>query len=203
MVQKSGTVVMLNTEVTPELVAFQNPDVLVAAVGAGPVLPDIPGINSKKVIMAENVYEASASIGEKVVILGGGLVGTEEGLNLAMQGKDVTVVEMLGEIARDANKFHRLALMLELEKYTKNLKIVTGARGKAVTEVGLLCEDINGNETLYSADTIICAVGSIALSAVVEQLRDTAPEFYYIGDCKRPRKVLEAIRTGFDVAMGL
>ena len=43
-VKKSGTVVMLNTEVTPEFVAAQNPDALIVAVGATPIVPDIPGI---------------------------------------------------------------------------------------------------------------------------------------------------------------
>ena len=87
--------------------------------------------------MAENVYKPDAAIGNKVVILGGGLVGVEEGINLAMQGKDVTVVEMLSEIVRDTNWIHRIAIEGELEKYSKQLKIVTGTRGKAVTEEGL------------------------------------------------------------------
>ena len=203
MVKKSGMVVMLNTEVTPEFVATQNPDVVIAAVGAAPIVPNLPGIKSKKVVMAENIYKPSVSVGNKVVILGGGLVGTEEGINLAMQGKDVTVVEMLGEVARDANWIHRLAVMLELEKYAGNLKVVTGVKGKAVTEEGLLCEDSEGREVLYPADTVICAVGYKALTPVVDKLRGTAPEFYFIGDCVRPRKVYDAIRTGYDTAMDL
>ena len=51
MLQASGAAVMLNTEVTPEFVARQNPDVLIAAVGTTPIVPDIPGIHSEKVVM--------------------------------------------------------------------------------------------------------------------------------------------------------
>jgi 2,4-dienoyl-CoA reductase-like NADH-dependent reductase (Old Yellow Enzyme family)/thioredoxin reductase len=203
MVKKSATVVMLNTEVTPEFVAIENPDVVIAAVGATPIVPNIPGIKNKKVLMAENIYKPNAVIGNKAVILGGGLVGTEEGINLAMQGKDVTVVEMLGEIARDANWIHRIALLQEVEKYARNLKVVTGTKGKAVTEEGLVCEGPDGKEVLYHADTVICAVGYKALTSVVEKLRGTAPEFYNIGDCVKPRKVFDAIRTGYDTAMDL
>lgn len=201
MLKKSGAVVMLNTEVTPELAAQQSPDVIIAAVGARPVRPDIPGIRSRKVILAEDACKAGTVAGDKVVVLGGGQVGTEQGLKLAMQGKNITVVEMLGEIARDANRFHRLALMLEIEKYAGNLKIATGTEAKAVTEEGLLCSGPSGQEVLYPADSVIIAAGSLALSSVVEGLREAAPEFYYIGDCVRSGKISDAIHTGYNAAM--
>ncbi|MFC1942386.1 FAD-dependent oxidoreductase [Chloroflexota bacterium] len=200
MLEASGATVMLDTEVTPELVSSRNPDVLIVAVGASPIVPEIPGIHSKNVVMAEDIHNTDVKIGNKVVILGGGLVGCEEGLYLATTGKDVTVVEMFDEVARDANKWHRVALMIELAKY---VKVVTSTKGKAITEDGLVCEGPDGKETLYKADTVVCAVGYRALTPVVEKLRDTAPEFYYIGDCVKPRMVTEAIRTGYDTAMDL
>ena len=64
----------------------------------------------------------------------------------------------------------------------------------------LLCEGPDGKEVLYKADTVICAVGYRALTSVVDRLRGTAPEFYYIGDCARPRKVFDAYETGLDTA---
>jgi 2,4-dienoyl-CoA reductase-like NADH-dependent reductase (Old Yellow Enzyme family)/thioredoxin reductase len=198
MLEASGAVVMLNMEVTPEFIASQNPDVLIVAVGATPVVPNIPGIRNKNVVMAEDIYKAGVKIGDKVVILGGGQVGCEEGIYLAMEGKDVTVIEMLDEVARDANKINGLALRLELGK---RVKVVTGTRGKAITKEGLLCEGKDGKELLYETDTVICAAGYKALTSVVEPLRYTAPEFYYIGDCVKPQNVLEAIRAGYDTAM--
>jgi 2,4-dienoyl-CoA reductase-like NADH-dependent reductase (Old Yellow Enzyme family)/thioredoxin reductase len=201
MLRASDAVVMLSTEVTPEFVASQNPDVLIAAVGATPIVPDIPGIDSKKVVMANDIYNADVKIGERVVILGGGQVGCEEGIYLAKTGgKDVTVVEMLDEVAQDASILYRIALMIELRHY---VKVVTGTRGKAITEEGLVCESPDGKEVLFKADTVICAVGQRALTSVVEQLRDTAPEFYYIGDCEKPQNVTEAVRVGYDTAMDL
>ncbi|UCG55002.1 MAG: FAD-dependent oxidoreductase, partial [Dehalococcoidia bacterium] len=134
------------------------------------------------------------------VIMGGGMVGCEEGIYLARTGKDVTIVEMLDEVAQDANRIHRIGLMIELRK---NVKVVTRTKGKAITEEGLLCEGPDGKDVLYKADTVICAVGQMALTSIVDQLRDTAPEFYYIGDCVRPQKVTEAVRTGYDTAMDL
>jgi 2,4-dienoyl-CoA reductase-like NADH-dependent reductase (Old Yellow Enzyme family)/thioredoxin reductase len=200
MVKASGAVVMLNTEVTPDLVASQSPDVLIVAVGAAPIIPNIPGIKSKKVVVANDLYNPGVKVGKKVVILGGGLVGCEEAVSLSRAGKDVTVVEMFDEVARDSMGVHKTGLMIELGK---NVKVVTNTKGKAVTEEGLVCEGPNGKEILYKADTVICAVGQRSLTSVVERLRGTAPEFYYIGDCVKPQKVAEAIYSGFNTAMDL
>jgi NADPH-dependent 2,4-dienoyl-CoA reductase/sulfur reductase-like enzyme len=201
MVQASGALVLLNTEVTPEFVASQHPDVLIAAVGAAPIVPRIPGIRGKNVVIANDIHKPGIKVGKKVVIMGGGLVGCDEAIHLAMGGKDVTVVEMLDDYARDANRFLKMALGIEFRQY--NVKVMTNTKGKAVTEEGLLCVGPDGKEVLYKADTVICAVGQKALTAIVDRLRGTAPEFYYIGDCVRPQKVTEAIRDGYDTAMDL
>ena len=200
MLKASKAIVLLNTEVTPEFVASQSPDVLIAAVGTTPIIPRIPGINSDRVVLANNIDKADVTIGNKVLILGGGLVGCEEAVHLARLGKDVTIVEMLDEVARDANILHRTALMEELRK---NVKVVTGTKGRAVSKEGMLCVGPDGKERLYKADTIICAVGQRQLTSVVERLRNTAPEFYCVGDCARPQNVKEAIRSGYDTAMNL
>jgi len=201
MVNASGAVVMLNTEVTPEFVAFHHPDVLIAAVGAVPIVPNIPGIRSKNVVIANDIHKPGVKVGKKVVVMGGGLVGCDEAIYLAMQGKDVTVVEMLGDYARDANMAIKIALGIELRKY--NIKVITNTKGKAVQAEGLLCTGPEGKEVLYKADTVVCAVGQQALMSVVDRLRSTAPEFYFIGDCVKPQKITEAVAAGYDVAMDL
>jgi 2,4-dienoyl-CoA reductase-like NADH-dependent reductase (Old Yellow Enzyme family)/thioredoxin reductase len=201
MVNASGTVVILNQEVTPEFAASQHPDVLIAAVGAEPVVPAMQGIRNENVVMANDIRRPGIKIGKTVVILGGGLVGCEEAIYLAMQGKEVTVVEMLEKHARDANGVIKLALGVEFRKYS--IRILTGTRGKSIEKEGLLCIDPQGKEVLYKADTIICALGQKSLTYTVDQLRGTAPEFYFIGDCVKPQKIVEAITAGYDTAMDL
>ena len=111
--------VLLNTKCTPELLDKESPDVVIAAVGAEPIIPAIPGMDKNSVILATDAYSEEITVGQKVVVIGGGLVGCETGLHFAQQGKDVTVIEMLDEVAGEANIMHRRALMLELEKYVK------------------------------------------------------------------------------------
>lgn len=192
--------VLLNTEVTPDLVALERPDVLIAAVGADPVVPDIPGIDKKSVVMAVDAYDEGVKIGQKTVVIGGGLAGCETGLHLAQYGKEVAIIEMQEDVALEANILHRRALMPELEK---NTKIKTGLRCTEITDKGVTAVDKQGKFTFFEADTVIVAVGYSSRTALVDSLRETAPEFITIGDCLRPGRVLHAVRTGYDAGMAV
>ena len=68
----------LNTEVTEELILAEKPDVLIAACGAEPVNPPIPGLDRPIVHHITDLYKKHISVGKKVVIIGGGLAGSEE-----------------------------------------------------------------------------------------------------------------------------
>ena len=79
--------VMLNTEVNARVAEELSPDVIIAATGARPSVPPIPGIDGDNVKTAEEVYINPELAGESVLILGGGLVGAELGIYLAGLGK--------------------------------------------------------------------------------------------------------------------
>lgn len=192
--------VLLNTEVTPELIELERPDVLIAAVGADPIVPGFAGMDKKSVIMAIDAYNDGARIGQKIVVIGGGLVGCETGLHIAQKGKDITIIEMLDDVALEANILHRRALMPELEKETK---IRTGLKCTEITDKGVTAIDRDGKKALFEADTVIIAVGYSSRSSLVDSLREKVPEFIAIGDCLRPGKVLHAVRTGYDAGMAV
>ena len=189
----------MNTEVTPELVRGASPDVLIAAVGAEPIIPNISGVDNKNVVIAASMYNEDA-IGEKVVVIGGGLVGCEEGLHLTHTGKNVTIIEMLEKAAPDAPYLHWLGLMKELEK---SVKLDTRVRCTKITDEGVYAVNEKGEELFYPADTLLLAVGLRAKTATVESLRNTAPDFSVIGDCLQPATVMEAIHLGYFAAMDI
>lgn len=188
--------VMLNTEVVPELAKYLVPDVIIAASGADPIIPNIPGIDKENVILASQVFAKEESIGNKVVIIGGGLMGCEEALYLAQKGKEVTILEMRPDVVIDGAYLYREALLLELAKWP--IKIKTNTECRAINNDGVVTQDKNGQEVLYEADTVVIAAGSKARTSGVDALREYASEFYVIGDGLKAKKVLEAVRSGYD-----
>jgi 2,4-dienoyl-CoA reductase-like NADH-dependent reductase (Old Yellow Enzyme family)/thioredoxin reductase len=192
--------VMLDTEVTPDFVELERPDVLIVAVGADPIAPRIPGVDRASVIHATGVHKGTVKIGQKVVMIGGGLMGCETGLHLAQQGKDVTIIEMLDDVALEANIMHRRALMLELEK---SVKLRPGLKCTEIAGKGVTAVDGEGKKAFFEADTVIIAIGMKPRSVVVDGLRGTAPEFMAIGDCVKARRILQAVRTGYDAGMAI
>ena len=191
--------VRLNTRVTPDLVAVENPDVLICALGAQHIVPPIPGIDGDNVRFVPDLRKADPGVGQKVVIIGGGLVGCETAVHFQRQGKDVTVIEMMDDIVRDTGYFHGVALRQQL---AKGVKVVTSTSAKEIRPDGLLCTGPEG-EVFYPADTIFVAVGMRARADQVAQLRACHPRTIAVGDCRRAGKVLDAVHAGFLAALDI
>jgi flavanone/flavanol-cleaving reductase len=199
--RRAGVEIRLNTDVTQEIVEREAPDVLVLAVGAAPIVPPLPGIHSPKVVLANNLSDEGIAVGKKVVILGGGLVGCESAVHLSQKGKDVTVVEMMNEVAVDANVRQRPILLDMLAKL--RVRVETRMKGVKITDRGLVCTDETGKEHLFEADTVVCSVGQYALREVVNGLLDAAPEVVQVGDCIKPQKVTEALYRGYHAGLDI
>ena len=186
----------METEITPELVKEVSPDVLIASVGAEPMVPPIPGV--EKAVIAASLFDED-SIGDRVVVIGGGMVGCEKALHLAHLGRDVTVLEMLERAAPDAPYLHWLALTKELEK---NVTLELSIMCSRITDEGVYAVK-DGYEVFYPADTVLLATGMKSRTNLVESLRGCAPDFSIIGDCYQPGTVLEAIHYGYFSALNL
>jgi 2,4-dienoyl-CoA reductase-like NADH-dependent reductase (Old Yellow Enzyme family)/thioredoxin reductase len=200
MAQK-GVEVRLNTPVDEAVVEREGVDALIVAVGSEPILPPIPGIDGDRVIVVNDYYRNSERVGRRIVVLGGGLSGCECALHLKKEGRDVSLVEMRGELAVDANIRNRPILLEELKAH--EVKVFTGVRGIAVTDAEMLCEDGEGHEVLLEADTIICAVGQRSRTAAADSLRDAAPWVRVIGDCVRPATITTAVYEAYHAALDI
>ncbi len=200
--KRLGVEIRLNTPVTKEVIDEIKPDAFVCAIGAGKIVPNIPGIDGKNVIHATDIPADVSGLGQKIVVLGGGLVGAEMGIDLAWKGKDVTIVEMMDAVARDVNDFHRSAIGFQIRDH--KIGVHTGIKGTKIDEKGLYGLDKEGKEVFFPADTVVYAVGMKPLWDEVDALREIAPdEFYQIGDCFQVGKVKDATTTGFQTGIDL
>ncbi len=184
---------LLNTEVTAETIKSMKPEVLIAATGSIPFIPPIKGIDHPKVMIATEAEKQPELIGDKVVVIGGGLVGCETGIHLAMSGKDVTIVEMRDKLAPEANVIHAMALEIELKNHVKQMPSTVVA---SITDEGVHCKRSDGSHEVLEADSIVLAAGVKSENALTE-LADLVEEFYMIGDCVKPAQVMEAVRQGY------
>lgn len=194
--------VRLNTELTHELAEKENADIIMCAVGSVPIVPPVKGIQeSRKVVGLEALHTPVPNVGENVVILGGGLIGSESAVYLDGLGKKVTVIEMRGDYAPDAPEMHKIGLETYFRK--SNVRIQLNTRAKEITDDGLICVDKTGKEILYPADTILVAAGMRPNEEAVEELRYAAPRFFQLGDCVKTGKVYDAVHGGYYGALDI
>ena len=199
-VAKAGVDIRLGTEVTPEYAAASGADVVIAALGARPVKPPIPGINGANVFSAEEIYENPGKAGNNVVILGAGLVGTELALYLSSPERKITVVEMLEGISNGGNHMHVWAIELEIAK--RGIDIHFNTTAAEIRPDGVKCAGSDG-EKIFSANTIIYATGQSPLWESIEGLSQSAPDFHVIGDCLAPKNIMNATSMAFSVARNI
>lgn len=192
---------VLNADVTEETVKQENPDVLFIAVGADPVVPHLPGIDSDKVLFAPQVFGNADKLGDRVVVMGGGLVGGETAAYLARNGKTVSVVEMREDVVLDADIFEQTALKVDLRKNNVSLYLKTSA--VEVTDEGVRVRREDGTEEFLPADFIVCAVGYRPRRDLFMELCNSAPKVQMLGDCRKHGKVTNAMADGYYNALDI
>jgi 2,4-dienoyl-CoA reductase-like NADH-dependent reductase (Old Yellow Enzyme family)/thioredoxin reductase len=192
-----GVTVKLGTEATAENVRADGPDAIVVATGAAPIVPNIPGVKKSNVVWVGEVDEGKALVGETVVVAGGGATGGETALQLAIDGKKVTVIDMLGYTPLIAGWPRGLLDMLEKH----GVRLLTEVKLEEVTDTGVLVIDNKWRRFEIAADTVILSLGFKARPDVVGEFSDVAPDVYGVGDCVRPQAVMEAVHAGFNVAV--
>ncbi|MBR4691815.1 MAG: FAD-dependent oxidoreductase [Oscillospiraceae bacterium] len=195
---KAAVEVLLNTEVTPELVRALAPDHIIAAAGAEPVTPNIPGVGLARHALA--AYGEPGSVGDRVVVIGGGLVGVECGMHLCNTGHAVTVLEAMDEAVRDAGPVYKIGLTAKAEELGLDLR--TGAKVLEITADGVRYEK-DGREETLPADTVLYAVGMRSRTETYLALAPLAPHVDLVGDCKAPGKLLGAVHGGYFAAMDI
>jgi len=222
-----GVRIMLNQEAGADLVKEISPDAVIIATGAGPIVPDIPGIDRDNVVQAWDVLAGKKAVGKRVVIVGGNAVGLETALYLASIGtlspevlhflitnngesmdfirerlnrgcKYVTVVEMTGKAGQDIGLSTRWTVLAELRRL--GVRIMTNTKALAIREDGLEVEKADG-ESFIEADSVVLAVGSAPNNDLSEELNGLVPELHVIGDANKPRNALDAIREGLMIGL--
>lgn len=196
--------VKLGCEASVETISQEKPDVVILATGSEPVIPEVPGIGSSKVITLDKYLSEKCAVGEKVVVVGGHN-GAETAVSLAREGKKVAIVEESTKIAEPpyiTPLASRHWLLLDYVK-EEGIEVFTQAKLKEIVGTGVVIVDKDGKEHTLEADTIIIAGERRAKNELYSQLRASVPEVYCVGDCVAPRKIFEAIHEAASRALAI
>lgn len=187
---KAGVKIFKNTTATAEQILAEKPDAVVVATGAKPIVPSIPGVNGKNVVLATDVLTGRVETGVEAVIIGGGSVGLDVAYYLLKKGKRPIIIEKLPRIGAGMGSTTR---MIYKEIIIDNrVPFYTNAEPLNINENGINImwdKDIE----FIKADSIILAMGFKPDTTVANSLRGLVKEVYQIGDCIDVRNVNAAI----------
>lgn len=174
----------------PEDLQDDSPDAIVIATGARQVMVPVPGHDLPLVVMAEDILSGKASFGQKIVVVGGGLVGVETAHFLASLGAHVVIVEMLDGIAREAGPTYVQHIHDTMKKY--HIDIYTNTRIERILRDGI---EFQGKKE--PADTVVIAAGYRSNNAIVDVMRKQYSDVYVIGDARSPKNIFQAVHDAF------
>jgi len=200
-IRKLGITTRLGMEATPEKIKKMNPDVVFIATGAKSIIPKIKGVEdgmgTGRVVSAIDVLLGKKEVGESVIIIGAGMVGSEIALDLGQQGKQVTVVECYDAMTK---LYWVNAKDMQEKLDAAGVKILTHTRVLEVTEDGLVIQRDSGEIKAMKGQSIILAVGLVPITDLKDTLSDEVPEVYAIGDCVEARQVFNAFWEAYRTA---
>jgi len=192
--EKLGVDIRLNSPVSPDGPEVQEADAVIAAVGASPRHLPIPGFDAPNAVEAIDYLRGRKEVGEKVIIIGGGLTGCEIAYDLALKGKKPVIVEMQDDIlkvpglsAANSNMLRELIRYYGIEVRLNAALKEIGAEGVTVAE--------EGGEAFIPGDSVILSVGYVPKA-------DFAPseKVKVIGDAEKVGNLLTVIRSAYAAA---
>ena len=186
--------VKMNTEITD--VKSLDADEIIVATGAKAKNIPIKGIEHS-VEACEYLLETK-KVGDRVVIIGGGLTGCEIAYDLYLKGKTPVIVEMLDDLVVTPGVC--LANTSYLRDFFETNKVEVHLE-TALTEImkdGVKVKDKDGKEFKIDADSVVMSVGYNP-----SPLAKKSRHIHVIGDADKVGNLRTVIWQAWDVAMKL
>ena len=192
--RRKGVKLIPNEEVSASTVRRLEPGAVIMATGAQPCRLAVPGLPPDRGVTAWDVLSGKPTAGGPYLVVGAGLVGCETADLLSDRGEKVTLLEILPEIACDADKDTKA--YFDIRFHNKGVKIHTGATLTGVE--GRLAIVHQGLEDIpVEAETVVFSVGAKPDDLLYEELKSLGIEAIKIGDCLKPRRILDSVEEGY------
>ena len=188
-----------NCSMDKEAIGQFGADAVVLATGSKPIMGHFD--SAKELITASDALLGIKPVGQKALIIGGGLVGCEMGLWLAKQGKDVTIVELMPEIAGGPHGMPFMNYdMLKDELAYHKVNIYNEAKVSKIDNEGVSIETKEGDKNI-NADTVIIAIGYQSNDCLYNEIKNEINvPIYNVGDSRRVANIMYSIWDAYEIA---
>jgi NADPH-dependent 2,4-dienoyl-CoA reductase/sulfur reductase-like enzyme len=177
-------------------------DKLVNTTGSWPIIPPIPGIESKNILLCKNYEQANVIIqrtseANKIVIVGGGYIGIELVEAFRESGKEVTLIDGLDRILNKyldkeftdilEDDLRQRGITLALDQAVVRfdaddngvVKAVVTAKGEFAADMVILCVGFRPNNELLKGKVDMLPNGAILVD---DYMRTSDPDIFAAGD---------------------
>lgn len=186
--------IVFNKKATAEDVQNFGADYVILATGAHMEPPPFEGDN---VMTAIQVMSGMEPQGERILIMGAGVIGCETAVYLARQGKQVDLCARMDadDLDMDTLDHNNRFMLLKIIKETPNITVHRGTIPVRLENGGVVAEQ-NGVEKKIPMDSLVFAGRLFPKNELSESLKN-AGNVISIGDCKEPSTIMEAVWGGF------
>ena len=189
--------VVLNKKATAEDIQNFGADYVILATGAKMEPLPFDSGSTDKALTVIQVLNGMEPKGEKVLVMGGGVIGCETALYLARQGKQVTISTRRDAYALAADLYdHNNRELLLLMIKGANINVLPGTVPVKLENDGVVV-DQKGVEKKISVDSLVFAGRFIPENDLSESLGNTSGNVFSIGDCVEPGWIMDAVWGGF------
>ena len=170
-------------------------DEVIVATGAKPRQLQVPGI--EKTIEACEYLDGTKEVGNRVIVIGGGLSGCEIALDLHQKGKQPIIVEMMNDLI--AVRGVCLANSSYLREYfaLHDVEVHLNSKLMEVTDTGVTVKHEDGRTFSIEGDTVLMSVGYEPAPL------NSSRKVHLVGDCKQVGNLRTVIWRAWDVAMAI
>ncbi len=196
--EKAGVELRLGVEVTAELIAEEQPDVVVLATGPVYARGRGKGFDRANVVNVLDVLAGRAAVGERVVVWGNRKPGIGVALLLARQGKKVTLVGRDRSAGFDINPSFKWRYLIYLRQNK-----VTAYNDCDIEEVAdgeVLVRTYDGYRFPVKCDSVV-VTERVANNALKDAVHAEGIQLYVIGDALTPRNLSSAVHDGHRIGL--
>lgn len=200
---EAGVEIRLSCTVDETFLRQEKPEHVILASGGTPLMIPFDGLDSIPFFSGHDVLRKDLDkLGQRVAVLGGGLVGCETAEYIADTGREVSIVEMLPHLVESMELRSRIKLLKGLED--RQVKLYPGHKILGMENGFVKAAAADGSVAFIGpVDTVVVALGACSEKSLEETLARLRMPFSCAGDCLKPGNVLHATATALNAVWAL